>query len=316
MLRGNSSPERAVQFSNLYARLLTQPVLSQKWGILYLLYQLADFGPEIGKLNGSPKVQSEGQFFPRIPQNERPSSSDTRPSDGEEAILQDAFSSGGLHRLPNRMGDRRAEKGGYSNPNNRDEMRNTVDKNEDTGPENEKKTFGGDPEPRPEAPSEAVLLRELPFTLQGLSTTNLPFVSLTELAFPSTLPLPIISLLHTLAEPSLLYRSLSDFVQSREDGLVGQSLRSAVGIELRSYLGLIAVLEGEIRRALALVSSNESQGTVAKSGVTLKRCVVWTRDATMGLRLMSLMVERTQSSTLFALQLKFADHRQTKRAGN
>ena len=210
-------------------------------------------------------------------------------------MLQDAFSSGGLHRLPNRVGDRKAAKSVYNNPEIQNGMGKTPDVNDDTGPENKKTDFEGVPKPLRETPSEAVLLRELPFTLQGLSTTNLPFISLTELAFPSNLPLPTVSLLHTLAEPSLLYRSLSGFVQSREDGLVGQSLQSAVGIELRSYLGLIAVLEGEIRRALASASSSESQGTIGKIGVTLKRCVVWTRDATMGLRLMSLMVEQTQS---------------------
>jgi len=145
------------------------------------------------------------------------------------------------------------------------------------------------------APSEAAILRDLPFTLQGLSSTNLPFSSLTTLDLPHTLPLPIISLLHTLAEPSLLYRSLSEFVQSRDEGLIGQSLRSAVGNELRSYLGLIATLEGEIRRAVASFDSNEHHGRIGKAGVTLKRCVIWTREATMGLRLMSLMIEETKS---------------------
>ena len=147
----------------------------------------------------------------------------------------------------------------------------------------------------PAAPTESELLRDLPFTLQGLSTTNLSFSSPTMLRLPPTLPLPIISLLHTLAEPALLYRNLSDFVQSSEDGLMGQSLRSAVGNELRSYLGLIATLEGEIRKALSSLENNEVQGKIGKAGVTLKRCVVWTREATLGLRLMSVMVEESKS---------------------
>ena len=145
--------------------------------------------------------------------------------------------------------------------------------------------------------SEAALLRDLPFTLQGLSSTNLHFSSLTTLDLPANLPLPIISLLHTLAEPSLLYRSLSAFVDSRDEGLIGQSLRSAISTELRSYLGLIATLEGEIRRAIASLNSVDQpqQGRVGKAGVTLKRCVIWTREATMGLRLMSVMIEEAQS---------------------
>ena len=142
--------------------------------------------------------------------------------------------------------------------------------------------------------TEAALLHDLPFMLQGLSTSHLPFTD-NALKLPPTLPLPLISLLHTLAEPSLLYKNLSTFVQSSDEGLVGQSLRAAVGKELRSHLGLIATLEGEIRRALASVGGADSRSSIGRVGVTLKRCVIWMRDATMGLRLMSLMVEQAQS---------------------
>ena len=144
-------------------------------------------------------------------------------------------------------------------------------------------------------PSESDLLRELPFTLQGLSSTNLIFTSATTLSLPANLPLPLVSLLHTLAEPSLLYRSLSEFVRSGDEGLVSQSLRAAIGTELRSYLGLIATLEGEIRGAIISIKDTHPQTTLGKAGVTLKRCVVWTREATLGLRLMSLMAEESRS---------------------
>ena len=144
-------------------------------------------------------------------------------------------------------------------------------------------------------PTEAELLHDLPFTLQGLTTKHIPFTDTSTLKLPTTLPLPLISLLHTLAEPALLYRNLSLFVQSSGEGLVGQSLRAAIGNELRAYLGLISTLEGEIRRAITSMKSPESQGKMGKIGVTLKRCVIWTRDATMGLRLMSLMVEEAKS---------------------
>lgn len=123
---------------------------------------------------------------------------------------------------------------------------------------------------------------------------NLPFADESSLKLPTSLPIPLISLLHTLAEPALLYRLLSAFVESTDGGLVGQSLRSAIGLELRSYLGLVAQLEGQIRRALAQLDDNAPQGGLGKAGVTLKRCVVWTRDATLGLRLMSLIVESTK----------------------
>ena len=56
-------------------------------------------------------------------------------------------------------------------------------------------------------------------------------------------------------------------------------------------LALWPTLEGQIRRALAQLDESLPQGGLGKAGVTLKRCVVWTREATLGLRLMSLIVE-------------------------
>ena len=144
-------------------------------------------------------------------------------------------------------------------------------------------------------PPETNLLRDLPFTLQGLSSTHLTFSSPISLKLPTTLPTAIISILHTLAEPSLLYRSLASFVQSSDGGLLGQSLRAAIAGELRSYLGLVATLEGQVRRALSSLSENEPRHGIGKTGVTLKRCVIWTRDATMGLRLMSLIGEESRN---------------------
>jgi len=144
-------------------------------------------------------------------------------------------------------------------------------------------------------PSERALLRDLPFTLQGLSSATLPFTGDDALQLPTTLPPPLVSLLHTLAEPSLLFRQLSNFVRSPARGLLGQSLRAAIGNELRSYLTLVATLEGQIRRALASLDDSAPRGGIGKAGVTLKRCVVWTREATMGLRLMSLIAEQSQT---------------------
>ncbi|KAL6721335.1 Microtubule-nucleating Tub4p (gamma-tubulin) complex component [Lecanora helva] len=278
VLRDNDSPDKAVQFSNLYARLLTQPVLSQKWSILYLLHQLADstpFGDNLS-LNGEPQPDSGGARL-----RERKQSQD-------DQVFQDAFASPGLSRLPTHESQRRAPFASAvpeeRKSRNRDRKRFEGTHRAEGGSEKEiGKEF-----------SEAALLRDLPFTLQGISSNNLPFSSLTTLDLPAQLPLPIISLLNTLAEPSLLYRNLSDFVERRDEGLIGQSLRSAISNELRSYLGLIATLEGEIRRAFTTSDNNDQQGRIGKAGVTLKRCVIWTREATMGLRLMSLMTEEAK----------------------
>lgn len=144
-------------------------------------------------------------------------------------------------------------------------------------------------------PAEPVILRDLPFTFQGLSSTTLPFTKKGALQLPPTLPLPIISLLHTLAEPSLLYKGLDSFCKSQADGLLCQSLRAAISNELQAYLRLIATLEGQIRQALASMDEDSPRGGIGKTGVTLKRLVVWTREATMGLRLMKLIAEESTS---------------------
>lgn len=260
-------------------------MLSQKWSILYLLHQLADSDP-----NGD-DPQSEGAQpydTARRASSREPGLGNHR--DGQDAqVFKDAFASAGLPRLPLR--ETRPRVG--SHDRGQTERKGYTKNTKQDGPA-ESAYIEGD-KSNVSAPSEAALLRDLPFTLQGLSSTNLSFSSLSTLDLPRDLPLPIISLLHTLAEPSLLYRSLSEFVQSHDEGLVGQSLRSAIGNELRSYLGLIATLEGEIRRAIASLETHEQEGRIGKAGVTLKRCVIWTREATIGLRLMSLMVEESKS---------------------
>lgn len=143
-------------------------------------------------------------------------------------------------------------------------------------------------------PSELSLLRDLPFTLQGLSSKNYNFGTTDVLALPQTLPVPLVGLLHTLAEPCLLYKRLQAFVESSEGGLVGQSFRAALSIELRSYLGFVATLEGQIRRALTGLEESTSRQSIGNAGVTLKRCVIWAREPTLGLRLMSVMVEESR----------------------
>lgn len=252
-------------------------MLSQKWSILYLLHQLADSDPQ-GYDSTSDEARDLGG---------RGKGTAGQADSHHDQVFKDAFASDGLPSLPKRESQ---PKVGSNEPTARRNRIKDSKKSEITKDINMERAATDS-----KGPSETVLLRDLPFTLQGLSSTNLSFSSLTALDLPRNLPLPIISILHTLAEPSLLYRSLSEFVQSRDEGLIGQSLRSAIGSELRSYLGLIATLEGEIRRAIASLDNSEPLGRTGKVGVTLKRCVIWTREATMGLRLMSLMVEEAKS---------------------
>ncbi|KAK4463385.1 Spc98 family-domain-containing protein [Cladorrhinum samala] len=320
-----TNPSQALKFSNLYTRLLSLPVLNQKWAILYLLYQLSDSPdpndvpppaparqPQAQPLQREPshrenreprdgrEPRDSRESLPRGParsvtEKERLSQASTpAPPVSDEEVVSSAFAPGGLKKLP-------AER----------PRRNTTTDQDSAAPAAQ----GTDGPPKKGAPardvsiksalladnsiefepSEMGILRDLPFTLQGLSSTTLPFANDTVLKLPATLPSPIISLLHTLAEPSLLYRGLAGFVKSPAKGLLGQSLRAAINNELRSYLTLVATLEAQIRRALSSLDESAPRGGIGKAGVTLKRCVVWTREATMGLRLMSLIAEESNS---------------------
>ncbi|RDW58003.1 putative spindle pole body component alp6 [Coleophoma cylindrospora] len=289
LIQNNPSPEKALRFSNLYSRLLTIPVISQKWAVLYFLYQLSDpqqlaISPALTSPFKSPIKNGKAGKTKR--EEGGPAGSPEPAATREETPFEEAFAPGGLKKLPTREGgqnDRKEEDAQFSKA--AAPQRDGVALKTALLAENYVEID----------PPETALLRDLPFTLQGLSSTHLPFASQTTLRLPPTLPVPIISILHTLAEPSLLYKGLSTFVQSSDGGLLGQSLRAAVASELRSYLGLVATLEGQIRRALQSLDEKEPRGGIGKAGVTLKRCVVWTREATMGLRLMSLIGEESKS---------------------
>ncbi|RMZ81510.1 hypothetical protein DV738_g2322, partial [Chaetothyriales sp. CBS 135597] len=251
LLRENASPEKAARFTNLYSRLLAIPVLSQKWAILYLLYKLAD-----DPIRESAPVRptlSEVKGF-SSPRRDHRATEDKPPAASTEDI-------GGKHNQEEAVAKAEAKPATPPAP---------------------KAVLGA---------SENELLRDLPFNLQGLSSSHLQFRPPNSIKLPPTLPVPILSLLYTLSEPCLLYKELADFTAVQGGSLVSQSLRAAISQELRSYLSLVASLESEIRRALASLDKGEDAKKVRMTGLTLKRCVVWTRDATMALRLMSLFVE-------------------------
>ncbi|KAK4191512.1 Spc98 family-domain-containing protein [Podospora australis] len=324
-----TNPTQALKYSHLYSRLLALPVLGKKWAILHLLLQLADSPDPNEPLPLSPAKPPQSQPPPpqREPGGREPvsreasfregsfresvpagpsrsnvekdfSSKGTTPAPplSEEEAVSSAFAPGGLKRLP-------PERPRRNTTTEETQSRSAQGSLQDTDQPAAKRvardvsiksTLLADNSIEFE-PSEMGLLRDLPFTLQGLSSTTLPFAKDTVLKLPSTLPSPITSLLHTLAEPSLLYRGLAGFVKSQARGLLGQSLRAAINNELRSYLTLVATLEGQIRRALSSLDEDAPRGGIGKAGVTLKRCVVWTREATMGLRLMSLIAEESNS---------------------
>jgi gamma-tubulin complex component 3 len=86
VIRDNTSSDKAKKFSSLYTRLLTQPVLSQKWGVLKFLLELSGSREDGGHAAGATiSVHSSG---------------DRTPEDSDEQVVTAAFSGQGLHRLP------------------------------------------------------------------------------------------------------------------------------------------------------------------------------------------------------------------------
>ncbi|KAF3007644.1 Microtubule-nucleating Tub4p (gamma-tubulin) complex component [Curvularia kusanoi] len=273
--------QKSARLHNLLGRLEHQPVLNEKWRMLYFLHELSDL-PAAGQQNPSFDSSRSRSRGPATPLNHQ---AYDNPAFGE------AFAKQGLPQYPAHEPTPKnlTRSAAPEEKSERRRERRAQDASKEQAQDAalvEKITMG---------PSETELLRDLPFTLQGLSSSKLQFPSSTTLKLPANLPVPIVGLLHTLAEPAVLYKGLADFVESSEGDLIGQSFRSALSKELRAYLGLVATLEGHIRRALTQLSEGPPHQGVSKAGVTLKRCVIWTRDATMGLRLMSLMVEQSKN---------------------
>ncbi|TGZ85706.1 hypothetical protein EX30DRAFT_393032 [Ascodesmis nigricans] len=284
LVSDNSAPDQAIRFATLYNRLLAHPVLNKKCAILNLLLALAG---DTAEASSTPP-----------PTIDRPATADTEPI---EEPVQTSFRRSS-HRLSVREQLQPAPSVGSSIGGAESVM---------AEPDIDVKTRAMVLAERGTAlePSEGELLLSLPYTLLGVTSKCIPVVEVEpkptksstvvestpvkmyELKIPSTLPFPVVSLLHKLAEPALLYKALDEYVQDSPEGavgggLVGQSLKSAIGAELAGYVNLIGGLESEIRRAAAAGGS--------AGQVTLKRCVVWTREATMGLRLMSLIVDKTR----------------------
>ncbi|KAI1502589.1 spindle pole body component alp6 [Biscogniauxia marginata] len=322
-----TNPSQALRYSNLYSRLLALPVLNQKWAMLYLLHQLAD-SPDPDEPDTIAIAEFEQEEEARrieLEEARRREQEEIRRREREETRRRkqeerEEFGSSGPSDDES-LDDYRHTPDEYRPTELRDVLKNPKDAKLFDGEmqqppskyQSPRSKTARDDVPSPSKrdvaiksklladnyvdvdPSEPALLRDLPYTLQGLSSTTLPFGKDYSLRLPSTLPPPLISLLHTLAEPSLLYRTLQDFVKTTTKGLLDQSLRAAINNELRSYLTLVATLEGQIRRALTTIDEDAPRNGIGKAGVTLKRCVVWTRDATMGLRLMSLIAEESKT---------------------
>ncbi|OCT47637.1 Spindle pole body component alp6 [Cladophialophora carrionii] len=297
LLRENASPEKAARFSNLYSRLLAIPVLNQKWAILYLLYKLSDNARAEPPPRNPPVDSNQLANVPRrhtlspgkpvvADEDEEEHEHEHEHDDADARPPQPSLRRGRAFSAklnqPKADVEAAGEEDGRTQPQEADKKQQQPQLQQAAQAKLKARVL---------FPSELDLLRDLPFNLQGVSSAHLDFTDATCLKLPPTLPVPILSLLHALAEPCLLYRGLAEYAAGQDGGLIDQSLRSAINNELRSYLSLVASLETEIRQALATVQNTQDQKSVRLTGVTLKRCLIWTRDATMGLRLMKLIVE-------------------------
>ncbi|KAF3915066.1 hypothetical protein ABW21_db0205857 [Orbilia brochopaga] len=272
VIRENRTSDKALRFSNLYSRFLTLPLIKQKGGILQLLHDISETNAERETISrASNGVQST------TVNSRAPSRADVNADTSRRPSKATVDSSEDFDATAPPKPFLAADRGDGKNEITKAALLANIN--------------------QPTEPSEVALLKDLPFTLQGVSSKNLTFTNENTLKLPPNLPIPLISLLHTLAEPALLYRSLSAFVEESDSaegksGLVNQSLSAAIGNELKAYLSLVAGLEGEIRRASGILGDDDEHGlAMRKAGVTLRRCVIWTREATMGLRLLSAIVE-------------------------
>ncbi|KAI8633832.1 Spc97/Spc98 family protein [Xylariaceae sp. FL1651] len=304
-----SDPNQALRFSNLYSRLLALPILDQKWAMLYLLHQLTD-SPDPAQPDPVAFAEFQHEEARQQRRRDREEYGSLSPSDrdSEEEVVQDPMA--GVYR-PTDLRDvlknpkeRKSFDGDSPYEGSKRPVSPGDGKRNKTQANNHPSQLKRDVTIKSKLladnysniePPEPALLRDLPYTLQGVSSATLPFGQEYSLKLPSSLPPPLIGLLHTLAEPSLLCRTLQDFIKTPAKGLMDQSLRAAISDELRSYLTLVATLEGQIRRALSFIDETAPRSGIGKAGVTLKRCVVWTREATMGLRLLSLIAEESKT---------------------
>lgn len=183
-----------------------------------------------------------------------------------------------------------------------------------------------------QTPSNRQILRELPYTLQGISSSTFTWVeplppdpmraqktsdgdmdieyedddeqTTTVLALPTHLPWQKIGQLSRLMEPAVLYRNIKEELHRREKapktGLVLQALDSAIENELRSYLAFVGVVETEVRRQEMTLQapdagvSKEAREYGIGGRMTLTRSIVLLQEATLGLRLVRMILEETQ----------------------
>ena len=195
--RTRNSPEPAVRFSNIYSRLLTMPILERKGGILQLFYSLADQDEDDGEVE-PPRAQALPQsplaqpFSPFKADTARTPATATTAFQRPRSSLAEASSArlnqqSAPETAPKSLRDQYAGSRAETRPHTSQQ----IHQNSQTAAENQP-GHTDDGILVNKSPSETMLLRDLPFTLQGLSTGNLAFSTGESMALPVQLPLPLV----------------------------------------------------------------------------------------------------------------------------
>ncbi|KAG8721853.1 Microtubule-nucleating Tub4p (gamma-tubulin) complex component [Ceratobasidium sp. 394] len=254
----HNSPATAVRFSNLFARLQDQSILSRKHASLLFLHSLSSSNPT------SPTT-SAPQFLP--------------------SLAPPRATNGG-----------RAQNDGTSPTANLPPQNNTLSAKPRSKSEilREYRTKAG----RPQLSEDLLLRDVLYLLqgisgkyvrFDHTQTKEEKCVVFVEDGI-HTIPSPMRSLVHRLSELGYLFTRVSEFVQSRTGkpttGLIEQSLCHHLQQQLTEYYRLLAVLEAQSQAPIA-----DSDIETEDSGLTLRRLLVWTEEWRLRLRMMSICVE-------------------------
>ncbi|CAE6481924.1 unnamed protein product [Rhizoctonia solani] len=258
------SPATAVRFSNLFARLQDQSILSRKHASLLFLHSLSSTNPT------SPS-DSVPQLLPLLAPP-RPSSRTTNGTKSRADSISPTANFPPQINLP----------GGAKPRTKADILKEYRVK---TG--------------RSHLP-EDLLLRDVLYLLQGISGKYVCFDSNKSkeeqyVVFvedgTQTIPPPTRTLIHRLSELGYLFTRVSEFVQLKAGkptvGLIEQSLCHHLQQQLTEYYRLLAVLEAQAQAA----PQDPTLETSEDSGLTLRRLLVWTDEWRLRLRMMSVCVE-------------------------
>ncbi|OXG74279.1 gamma-tubulin complex component 3 [Cryptococcus neoformans Gb118] len=117
---------------------------------------------------------------------------------------------------------------------------------------------------------------------------------------------PTRTLLMQLSELGMLYRRVTNFINSRQardskGGMIEQSLCHFLHHELSEYHRLLAVLESQMNTA-------SSNGEQPEGGLTLLRLRLWTEDMKLKLKQMSTIVDEAKNTHGGALVSKLHSH--------